>query len=254
MISTKCSRCSINTPQRLKFEGLICEPAFKGTDIKRLLLIERSNSGHQSVKKRTKDFDCQTCLVIGAKDACTSTDDLEYFAEEYGEEEAYLLDEAMALQNPNFVPPVNLNPFTNPFYEILAFDDPLDYLWDTELDGERVCAEWILKHQKSIIHYYKSIIYDDDLCVHIILTCDNDLCGHIILICDDEFCGQIILTCGNDLCGHIILICDDDVCGHIILTCDRDLCGHIILTCDRDLCGHIILTCDRDLCGQIILN
>ncbi|GIY93173.1 hypothetical protein CEXT_560911 [Caerostris extrusa] len=62
------------------------------------LLIERSNSGHQSVEKRTKDFDCQTCLVIGAKDASTSTDDLEYFAEEYGEEEACLLDEAMALQ------------------------------------------------------------------------------------------------------------------------------------------------------------
>ncbi|GIY70497.1 hypothetical protein CDAR_492041 [Caerostris darwini] len=79
------------------------------------LLIERSNSGYQSVKKFTKDFDCQTCLVIGAKDASTSTDDLEYFADGHGDEEADFLDEAMALQQPNFVPSVNLNPFTNPF-------------------------------------------------------------------------------------------------------------------------------------------
>ncbi|GIY70505.1 hypothetical protein CDAR_492091 [Caerostris darwini] len=113
----------------------------------RLHTNDKGPLGHQSVKKLTKDFDCQTCLVIGTKDESTSTEDLEYFADGHGEEEADLLDEAMALQQPNFVPPVNLNPFTNPFYEFLAFDDPLDYLWDTELDGERVCAEWILKHQ-----------------------------------------------------------------------------------------------------------
>ncbi|GIY31034.1 hypothetical protein CDAR_618001 [Caerostris darwini] len=98
------------------------------------LLIERSNSECR-LKKSTKDADCQTCLA--------TTD---VFADGLGDEEADMLDDAMALQSPNFAPPVNLNPFTNPFYEFLHFDDPLDYLWGTEQDGECACAQWILKH------------------------------------------------------------------------------------------------------------
>ncbi|GIY41024.1 hypothetical protein CDAR_168721 [Caerostris darwini] len=106
------------------------------------LLIERSNSG-----KFTKDVHCQTCLVTGVKDVATSTGDLDSFVNAHGDVEADLLDEAMALQNPNFIPEVNLNPFTNPFYELLSVDDPLAYLHWTELDGESACAEWILKNE-----------------------------------------------------------------------------------------------------------
>ncbi|GIY81987.1 hypothetical protein CDAR_43931 [Caerostris darwini] len=110
------------------------------------LLIERSNSGSYS-RKFANDVHCQTCLVTGTKDASTSTYDLDSFVNAYGDEEADMLDDAMALQSPNFIPQVNLNPFTNPFYELLSFDDPLDYLLWTELDGESACAEWILKNE-----------------------------------------------------------------------------------------------------------
>ncbi|GIY41023.1 hypothetical protein CDAR_168711 [Caerostris darwini] len=60
------------------------------------LLIERSNSG-----KFTKDVHCQ---VTGVKDAAISTGDLDSFVNAHGDVEADLLDEAMALQSPNFIP------------------------------------------------------------------------------------------------------------------------------------------------------
>ncbi|GIX87166.1 hypothetical protein CEXT_321361, partial [Caerostris extrusa] len=151
-----------------------------------------SNSGSYS-RKFTKDVHCQTYLVTEAKDASTSTYDLESFVDAHGDEEADLLDEAMVLQSPNFIPEVNLNPFTNPFYELLSVDDPF---WLT-YSGQKSWTERALAQM--------------DLGVHIIPTCDNDVCDDIILNCDNDVCNDIILNSDNDVYGDIILNWDNDL-------------------------------------------
>ncbi|GIY95577.1 hypothetical protein CEXT_745841 [Caerostris extrusa] len=152
-------------------------------------------------RKFTSDVHFQTCLVTGTKVASTSTYDLDSSVNVYGDEEADLLEDAMALQSPNLISQVNLNPFTNPFYDLLSFDDPLDYLLWTELDGESACAKWILKNES---------FFGDGLGVHIIPTCDNDVCDDIIPNCDNDVCNDIIRNSDNDVCDGIFPNCDKD--------------------------------------------
>ncbi|KAF8777530.1 hypothetical protein HNY73_014381 [Argiope bruennichi] len=59
------------------------------------------------------------------------------------------IDEAATLPQPeSTATKISINPFTNPFYEFLSFDDPLAHLEMTVQDEYSICADWILKHRE----------------------------------------------------------------------------------------------------------
>ncbi|KAF8789113.1 hypothetical protein HNY73_007083 [Argiope bruennichi] len=63
------------------------------------------------------------------------------------------IDEAAALFQPESTGTIiNINPFTNPFFDLMTFDNPLAHLDATEQDEISICAEWILKHQAFFNH------------------------------------------------------------------------------------------------------
>ncbi|KAF8764721.1 hypothetical protein HNY73_022771 [Argiope bruennichi] len=86
---------------------------------------------------------------INAKiDAWTSVDEIFLPLNEEESDSNSNIDEALTFPHPEAsTTKINLNPFTNPFFEYLSFDDPLAHLEMTEQDELIACAEWIMKHQ-----------------------------------------------------------------------------------------------------------
>ncbi|KAF8777383.1 hypothetical protein HNY73_014251 [Argiope bruennichi] len=95
---------------------------------------------------------CQASMDHGQRivkaDAATSVDETMTRLNERETEYDSTIDEAANLLQPE--PPiasVAINPFTNPFYEYMTFEDPLAHLQSVEPDGISACAEWVLKHE-----------------------------------------------------------------------------------------------------------
>ncbi|KAF8777112.1 hypothetical protein HNY73_014033 [Argiope bruennichi] len=95
---------------------------------------------------------CQTSVdneAVNAKvDTATSIDEtiLQPYEETF---DCYSnIDEAATLPQPESTgAKISINPFTNPFFDSMIFDDPLTHLETVEQDEISICAEWILKHQ-----------------------------------------------------------------------------------------------------------
>ncbi|KAF8777507.1 hypothetical protein HNY73_014361 [Argiope bruennichi] len=95
---------------------------------------------------------CQASMDHGQRiekaDAATSVDETMTRLNERETEYDSTIDEAANLLQPE--PPIAsvvINPFTNPFYEYISFEDPLAHLQSVEPDGISACAEWVLKHE-----------------------------------------------------------------------------------------------------------
>ncbi|KAF8768197.1 hypothetical protein HNY73_021043 [Argiope bruennichi] len=95
---------------------------------------------------------CQTAMdhePFNAKiDTATSMDEAILQPDEGAFDSYSSIDEAAALHQPeSTATKININPFTNPFFDFMIFDNPLAHLDATEQDEMTICAEWILKHQ-----------------------------------------------------------------------------------------------------------
>ncbi|KAF8777570.1 hypothetical protein HNY73_014414 [Argiope bruennichi] len=95
---------------------------------------------------------CQTALdqeLVNAKiDTATSVDETILQPDEEAFDSYSNIDEAATLHPPESTAfKININPFTNPFFDFMTFDNPLAHLDTTEQDEMTICAEWILKHQ-----------------------------------------------------------------------------------------------------------
>ncbi|KAF8777541.1 hypothetical protein HNY73_014392 [Argiope bruennichi] len=95
---------------------------------------------------------CQTAMdhepVIGKMDTATSMDETILQPDEESFDSYSNIDEAATLHPPESTDfKININPFTNPFFDYVVFDNPLAHLDATEQNEMTICAEWILKHQ-----------------------------------------------------------------------------------------------------------
>ncbi|KAF8777539.1 hypothetical protein HNY73_014390 [Argiope bruennichi] len=95
---------------------------------------------------------CQTAMeyepVIAKIDIATSMDETILQPDEEAFDSYSNIDEAAILHPPESAAfKININPFTNPFFDYMTFDNPLAHLDATEQDEMTICGEWILKHQ-----------------------------------------------------------------------------------------------------------
>ncbi|KAF8777545.1 hypothetical protein HNY73_014396 [Argiope bruennichi] len=95
---------------------------------------------------------CQTAMdqePVNAKtDTATSMDETMLHPAEEAFDSYSNIDEAATLHPPDSTAfKININPFTNPFFDYVTFDNPLAHLDATEQDEMTICAEWILKNQ-----------------------------------------------------------------------------------------------------------
>ncbi|KAF8777533.1 hypothetical protein HNY73_014384 [Argiope bruennichi] len=95
---------------------------------------------------------CQTAMdqePVNAKiDTATSIDETILQPDEEAFDSYSNIDEAATLHPPeSSAIKININPFTNPFFDYVVFDNPLAHLDATEQDEMTICGEWILKHQ-----------------------------------------------------------------------------------------------------------